>query len=276
MNPALRIVVVAPDAVPANGDADSVRLAERSRVLRIALLENGFNLIAVLPADTYLRDRLAQLQPDMAWLPPERVFTAQTALRKLMAQFPFALCVPFSSRSSLADTASARDGISFRCAADEPHADELLARIEQILGLDDREVLRYSDKKKGQRRAMRLACVDDQVRLEGFLLAGDTRAQAWVKALLQDQLDAQPYGRQLLLPSTQAPAAIAPQSKPVCTCFNVTQADIDTALAQCDGNAYQRLETLQGTLQCGTNCGSCLPEVKRLVQASCQTEPATA
>jgi response regulator NasT len=65
MNPALRIVVVAPDAVPASGDADTVRLAERSRILRIALLENGFNLIAVLPADTYLRERLAQLQPDM-------------------------------------------------------------------------------------------------------------------------------------------------------------------------------------------------------------------
>ena len=65
MNAALRIVVVAPDAVPASGDTDTVRLADRSRILRIALLQNGFNLIAVLPADTYLRERLAQLQPDM-------------------------------------------------------------------------------------------------------------------------------------------------------------------------------------------------------------------
>ncbi len=40
-------------------------LAERSRQLRIGLLENNYNLIAVLPADTFLAERLAQLQPDM-------------------------------------------------------------------------------------------------------------------------------------------------------------------------------------------------------------------
>jgi response regulator NasT len=39
--------------------------AERSRSLRIGLLESGFNLIAVLPADTFLHERVKQLQPDM-------------------------------------------------------------------------------------------------------------------------------------------------------------------------------------------------------------------
>lgn len=66
MNTALRIVVVAPELpAPDSADADSVRQAERSRGLRIALLENGFNLMAVLPSDTYLRERIAQLQPDL-------------------------------------------------------------------------------------------------------------------------------------------------------------------------------------------------------------------
>ena len=40
-------------------------LVERSRQLRIGLLENGYNIVAVLPADTFLHERLAQLQPDM-------------------------------------------------------------------------------------------------------------------------------------------------------------------------------------------------------------------
>jgi response regulator NasT len=39
--------------------------AERSRSLRIGLLENGFNLVASLPADVFLTERLAQLQPDL-------------------------------------------------------------------------------------------------------------------------------------------------------------------------------------------------------------------
>ncbi|MDO8755899.1 MAG: ANTAR domain-containing protein [Polaromonas sp.] len=66
MNEALRIVVVAPDlAIEDQSDDYAVSQAERSRSLRIGLLENGFNLIAVLPADVFLHERLNQLQPDM-------------------------------------------------------------------------------------------------------------------------------------------------------------------------------------------------------------------
>ena len=66
MNEALRIVVVAPDlAIEDQSDDYAVSQAERSRSLRIGLLENGFNLVAVLPADVFLHERLNQLQPDM-------------------------------------------------------------------------------------------------------------------------------------------------------------------------------------------------------------------
>ncbi len=62
----LRIVVVAPELAIADITDDyAIQQAERSRSLRIGLLENGFNLVAVLPADTFLNERLAQLQPDM-------------------------------------------------------------------------------------------------------------------------------------------------------------------------------------------------------------------
>jgi len=46
-------------------DRHALRLAERSRMLRIGLLENNLNLVAVLPADAFLSERLAQLQPDL-------------------------------------------------------------------------------------------------------------------------------------------------------------------------------------------------------------------
>ena len=62
----LRLVVIAPDLADFVADDERSReLAERSRQLRIGLLENNYNLIAVLPADTFLAERLAQLQPDM-------------------------------------------------------------------------------------------------------------------------------------------------------------------------------------------------------------------
>ena len=62
----LRIVVIAPDSLyPDADDAHELEQAERSRLLRISLLENGYNIIAVLPTDTFLGERIAQLQPDM-------------------------------------------------------------------------------------------------------------------------------------------------------------------------------------------------------------------
>ncbi|HMA09282.1 MAG TPA: ANTAR domain-containing protein [Ramlibacter sp.] len=62
----LRIVVIAPDSLaPDLEDDHEVALAERSRLLRIALLENGYNIVAVLPTDTFLAERIAQLEPDM-------------------------------------------------------------------------------------------------------------------------------------------------------------------------------------------------------------------
>jgi response regulator NasT len=62
----LRIVVVAPELhVTDPGDENAALLAERSRQLRIGLLEGGYNLVAVLPADVFLQERLTQLMPDM-------------------------------------------------------------------------------------------------------------------------------------------------------------------------------------------------------------------
>ena len=63
--PALRIVIVAPDLAPDGADPEAGTEAERSRLLRIGLLENGYNIVAVLPVDVFLPDRLAQIGPDM-------------------------------------------------------------------------------------------------------------------------------------------------------------------------------------------------------------------
>ena len=66
MNTPLRIVVISPDPdLVELDDSTGQDLQARSRSLRIGLLENGFNLVASLPADVFLTERLAQLRPDM-------------------------------------------------------------------------------------------------------------------------------------------------------------------------------------------------------------------
>ncbi|WP_034298531.1 ANTAR domain-containing response regulator [Herbaspirillum sp. RV1423] len=62
----LRIVVVNTIIDHADeSDAVLQEQAERGKALRIGLLEAGYDIVASLPADLYLPERIAQLQPDM-------------------------------------------------------------------------------------------------------------------------------------------------------------------------------------------------------------------
>ena len=204
----------------------------------------------------------------VAWLAEPDVLAARGQLVPLMRLFPFASCVPFASSTALADTATQRHGILFRAAAHDAPPDEVLARIENQLGLASADTMRYQDKKQGQRRIMRMQQQPHgAVQLDAFLLAGDTSAEAWIKTLLQDQLPAQAYGRLLLAPGSKPPVAVQSRGKQVCSCFNVTQSAIELQLGQSLGRADERFASLQSALKCGTNCGSCVPELKRLVQA---------
>ncbi len=199
----------------------------------------------------------------IAWLADEQALQAREQLKGLMAQFVYASCTPFGRE---------RSGLLFRAAAYEAPSDTVLATIENLLGLGSSDVLRYADKKRGQRRAVQLqrgvGTASGESRLNAFLLAGDTSAQSWIKTLLQDELPAQAYGRMLLIPGANAPLTVQTRGKQICTCFNVTETAITEHLTQCRGNEDQRLVQLQTALKCGTNCGSCLPEVKRMVKSS--------
>lgn len=62
----LRIVVV--NTIVNEGDEHDAALAaqiQRGTALRIGLLESGYDIVASLPADMYLPERISQLQPDM-------------------------------------------------------------------------------------------------------------------------------------------------------------------------------------------------------------------
>ncbi|MBX3653423.1 MAG: molybdopterin-dependent oxidoreductase [Ramlibacter sp.] len=205
----------------------------------------------------------------MAWLPEGEALAARESLKALMALFPYASCVPFASAAPLVGaTGAERTGVLFRAAGHEAPPDELLQRLEALLGLAGAEVLRYADRQRGQRRAVRLARSDADTRLEGFLLGGDTRAEGWIRTLLQEELPAQAYGRLLLLPGAQAPVAVQSRGRQVCTCLNVTEPAILAELGQGAGTEDERLARLQERLKCGTNCGSCVPELKRMVRLS--------
>ena len=55
-------------------------------------------------------------------------------------------------------------------------------------------------------------------------------------------------------------ARAAVRGRTLCSCFDVAEADIVSAIA-----AGATLAKVQKDLKCGTNCGSCVPELRRLV-----------
>ena len=61
----LRVVIVLPLSLSAEPDDEEQAEVERARVLRIALLEAGYNVVATLPGDAFLPERIGQIQPDL-------------------------------------------------------------------------------------------------------------------------------------------------------------------------------------------------------------------
>ena len=102
--------------------------------------------------------------------------------------------------------------------------------------------------------------------LQAFLLCGDTSAGQWLAPVLRDEQSTRSFGRLLLSSGSQAPAALPTRARQVCACMNVDEAAIGEALARIDGAPEQRLLELKNTLGCGTRCGSCIPQLKQLVQ----------
>ncbi|MBS7806816.1 nitrate reductase [Variovorax sp. PCZ-1] len=202
----------------------------------------------------------------VAWLPASTAHTVRAQLQELMASFEYASCVPFG-REDAGDGSEAPRGILFRAAANYAPKGDAINRIETLLGLNSADTLRYEDKKRGQRRTARLVRIADaKARLQGFVLAGDVSAEAWIKTLLQDQLDAETYGRLLLSPGAKAPIAIQAKGNQVCSCFNVSESEINDFLRTCAGNDAEQLGALQTQLKCGTNCGSCVPQLKKIIR----------
>jgi assimilatory nitrate reductase catalytic subunit len=146
--------------------------------------------------------------------------------------------------------------VVFRAATEAPIEASLIAELDQIFGMaGDEGAIVYAD---ASRSVSKKAIAMDG-RLLGVRLAGETLAQTWLKrAMAEDELGANMI-RFALAPTAKAPGNIAPRNI-VCKCADISDVQIRQAIA-----AGGDLPQLQNTLKCGTFCGSCVPEIKRMV-----------
>jgi assimilatory nitrate reductase catalytic subunit len=206
----------------------------------------------------------------------------QMQLRPHMAKFAYASCTLFGSDAgaSLATAAAEQGGqgpsqgkvgVLLRVADDCQADPQLLSEIEALFGISGAQVLRYDDSRRGNARHL---LVRDG-KLEAVALAGDIGAGMWLKQTLADEAPVAAFGRLLLSPSNVGPQGFKPRGKVVCSCFNVAQTEIAETLLSMEEMPFDTaLATLQGKLKCGTNCGSCVPELKQMVTAGSVVAPA--
>ncbi|CAM3692007.1 nitrate reductase [Roseateles saccharophilus] len=223
--------------------------------------ELKFSAVAIEPAA--LPWRLSAC----AWVAPEDGAALREQLRALMPRFDYAHCLPEPSRG-------ARVGWCFEAACVEAPAPELIDELATALGLDGTAVLRYADAQRGRLRLLNLDDDDLQTApLQALLRVGQHDEGAWLVDLWRERTAAASVGRWLLSPGAP-PTSMAPASPQVCNCFDVREDVIRLSLARCSGSPAERLAQLQAEKRCGTQCGSCLPALRRLVATT--PEEATA
>jgi response regulator NasT len=126
----LRIVVVNTVVLPDDeGNAALAAQVQRGADLRIGLLESGYDIVASLPADFFLPERIAQLAPDMIIVDSES--DARDVLEHIViatrdARRPIVLFTDDQSTSSM-DAAMAAGVSAYIVAGLQP------ARIKPVL-----------------------------------------------------------------------------------------------------------------------------------------------
>jgi assimilatory nitrate reductase catalytic subunit len=198
----------------------------------------------------------------MTWVSAQDAITVRESVAGIGKDLAFFSCVPFGREPD----EQGRVGVQLRLAHGSAPDDSVLESIEQSFGLVGDNLLQYEDKSQGQRRTIRVVADGEHHRLAALLIAGDVSSQAWLRALLQEDQPVEALGALLLHPGAKAPGAVAVRGKQVCTCFNVSEPQILAQLAHCTGAEDQRLAQLQGELRCGTNCGSCVPALRKLIR----------
>lgn len=173
------------------------------------------------------------------------------------------LCDSFSYLS-LSLTGRERPALLIRAAHAQAPDPLLLKDIDHLLGLSHGPVLAYDDPRRAIGKRVRI----EQGRIIAIRLAGETLAQHWLHNLwLEGRADEQ-LRRWLLAPMSTPPGAAGlstPNNKTLCNCKNVS------LNAVCAGiERGLDLDGLKQQLGCGTQCGSCIPEIKRLLAASAQ------
>ncbi|WP_142061873.1 nitrite reductase large subunit NirB [Pseudarthrobacter sp. B4EP4b] len=126
----------------------------------------------------------------------------------------------------------------------------------------------YADPARGVYQ--KIVTTDDAKTLLGGIFVGDASPYMSLRPLLGRELPAEPGAFLSAAGGGEAPETELPDDATLCSCNNVTAGTIRDAIngcGACEGNApVQELGELKGCTRAGTQCGSCVPMLKKLLE----------
>jgi assimilatory nitrate reductase catalytic subunit len=160
-----------------------------------------------------------------------------------------------------------KPGVLLRLASAEAPDRPSIEQIDRVLGVTGLSTLAYDDARRNISRRVKV----EQGRLVGVRLAGDLAAETWMRDFFLSGASVIELRQRLLAGSAAAPEGFKASGKVVCNCFNVSEREIVEFCANAKHASLttaQKFAMLQTEKNCGTNCGSCVPELKAMIAAS--------
>jgi assimilatory nitrate reductase catalytic subunit len=176
------------------------------------------------------------------------VLALQREIQPLLQTFDYASCGLFGRESGM---------LILRAAHHAAVGDDVIEQLDQCLLLtEDTPCLSYRDRKRGISKRV----VVEGGKVTGVRLLGETLAAEWLKEVMTQEGFPDDVRLWALAPVSAPPTGKQGRGRIVCNCLDVSENEIKAALAE-----NRDLGVLQQKLKCGTECGSCVPELKRLV-----------
>jgi assimilatory nitrate reductase catalytic subunit len=179
------------------------------------------------------------------------------AIRTLLPNFTHASCGLFGRESN-----DCIGMLMLRAAHQTAVENDVIDQIDTILGMtEDAPCLNYNDAKRGISKRILVENIDSKSKVTGVRLVGETLAADWLKDVMTTGQFTDDLRKWALAPLSAPPTGQRGRGKIICNCLDISQNEIIDNIA-----LGADLITLQNKLKCGTECGSCVPELRKLVQ----------
>jgi len=174
--------------------------------------------------------------------------TVLDRVRELLECFEYASCGLYGRNPGI---------VVLRAAHQHAPDKAMIHHLDELLDMTDHsKTISYNDPKRNISKRILV----DSGEVIGVRLLGETLAAGWLKEVMVQGRLTDELRRWALAPLSAPPAGGQSRGRIVCSCKDVSDKEIQAVVA-----TGASLETLQSQLKCGTECGSCMPELRRLM-----------